>query len=210
MPKKEPAVPTSRGKRGARAWAPPRTVTDFVVGEDDAGTPSSSSPTPIGDVRVAVAPVGPQLQQSLVDAIKAGMIHLTTAIIEEQQHGMAEMEGAINVALQQPLSQSHPQPSMSSKEAPPARAASSALPPGAAEQAQVALPTRAALTETGNRDGESSSPARADIIAPVHSSTHNSQHHIPITDSLNTVDRPIQTAGLPVRAGIPLKTKEFV
>ena len=99
---------------------------------------------------------------------------------------------------------------MSSKEAPPARATSSALPPGAVEKAQVALPTRAAPTEPGNRDGESSSHARADIIVPVHSSTHNTQHHIPITDSLNTVDRPIQTAGLPVGAGIPLKTKEKV
>ena len=120
------------------------------------------------------------------------------------------MKGAINVALQLPLSQSHPQPSMSSKEAPPTRDASSALPPGAAEQAQVALPTRAAPTEPGDRDGESSSPARVDIIVPLHSSTHNSQHHIPITDSLHTVARPIQTAGLPVGAGIPLKTKEKV
>ena len=106
MPKKETAVPMSRGKHIYGYGHPPCTLTDFVVGDDDAGTPSSSSPTPIGDVPEAVAPVGPQLQQSLVDAIKAGMIHLTTAIIEEQQRGMAEMKEAINVALQQPLSQS--------------------------------------------------------------------------------------------------------
>ena len=209
-PNKTPAVPTSRAKHGARARAPPRTLNDFVVGDADAGTPSSSSPPPIGDVPEAVAPVGPQLQQSLVDAIKAGMMHLTTAIIEEQHRGMAEMKEAIKVALQQPPSQNHPQPSTSSNEAPPARAVSSALPPGAAEQAQVALPARAAPAEPGNGDGESSTPARADIIVPVHNTTQNSQHHIQITDSPNTVARPIQTAGLPVGAGIPLKTKEKV
>ena len=199
-PNKTPAVPTSRAKRGARARAPPRTLNDFVVGDDDAETPSSSNPPPIGDVPEAVVPVGPQLQQSLVDA-KAGMMHLTTAIIEGQHRGMAEM--------QQP-SQNHPQPSTSSNEAPPARAVSSALPPGAAEQAQVALPTRAAPAEPGNVDGESSTPTRADIVVPVHNTTQNSQHHIQITDSPNTVARPIQIAGLPVGAGIPLKTNEKV
>ena len=207
-PNKTPAVPTSQAKRGERARAPPRTLTDFVVGDDDAGTPSG--PPPIGDVPEAVAPVGPQLQQSLVDAIKAGMMHLTTAVIEEQHSGMVEMKEAINVALQQPPSQSHPQPSTSSNEAPPSRAASSALPPGAAEQAQVALPAKAAPAKPGNRDGGLSMPARADIIVPVHNSTQISQHHKQITYSPNTVARPIQTAGLPVGAAIPLKTKEKV
>ena len=198
-PSKAPAVPTSQAERGARARASPRTLTDFVVGDDDTGTLSSSSPTPVGIVPDALAPVGPLLQQSLVDAIKAGMIHLTTAIIEEQQRWMAE---AINVALQKPPSQSHPQLST--------RDASTALHFGAAEQAQVASHTRAASTEPGNRDGGSPTPARADIIYPVHDSTHNSQHHIPTIDSPNTVARPIQTADLPVGAGIPLKRKERV
>ena len=45
-PNKTPTFPTSWAICGAWARAPPRTLTDFVVGDDDAETPSSSSPTP--------------------------------------------------------------------------------------------------------------------------------------------------------------------